>query len=89
MAWTIDLSSQAKKNLKQFDPQVARRILEFLFERVAALDDPRLIGEPLQGSKLGEYWKYRAGDYRIIAELKDDIFCVVVVRIGHRKEVYK
>jgi len=89
MAWTIELSNQAKKNLKQFDPQTAKRILSFLLERVATLDNPRNIGEALQGTKLGECWKYRVGDYRIVAELKDNVLCIVVVRIGHRREVYK
>lgn len=89
MVWTVELSNLAKKNLKQFDPQVSRRILIFLLERVACLENPRLIGEALQGSTLGEYWKYRVGDYRVIAELKNDILCVEVIRVGHRREVYK
>jgi mRNA interferase RelE/StbE len=89
MAWKIELSNQAKKNLKQFDPQTAKRILVFLFERVAMLENPRDIGEALQGTRLGECWKYRIGDYRVVAELKDSILCIVVVRIGHRREVYK
>lgn len=89
MAWTIELSNQAKKNLKQFDAQTTKRILSFLLERVATLDNPRNIGEALQGTKLGECWKYRVGDYRIVAELKDNVLCIVVVRIGHRREVYK
>jgi mRNA interferase RelE/StbE len=89
MAWVIEISNQAKKSLKQLDPQAAKRVLNFLFERVAMLDDPRAIGEPLRGAKLGEYWKYRVGDYRIIAQLKDGVLQVVVMQIGHRKEIYK
>ena len=89
MAWTIELSTQAKKNLKQFDPQTTKRILAFLFERVSMLENPRSIGEALQGTTLGDCWKYRVGDYRIVAELKDSVLCIVVVRVGHRREVYK
>lgn len=52
------------------------------------LDDPRSIGEALKGSKLGAFWKYRVGDYRIIARIEDDALRILVVRIGHRKDVY-
>lgn len=89
MTWKVELSTQARKNLKQLDPQIARRILTFLHSRVAALDDPRSIGEALKGSKLCEFWKYRVGDYRIISSIEDDTLCILVVRIGNRKEVYR
>ena len=68
---------------------VARRILSFLFDRVAKLDDPRSIGESLKGSKLGAFWKYRVGDYRIVASIEDDALRVLVVRVGNRREVYR
>ncbi len=55
MAWKVELSSLAQKNLAQLDQQIARRILSFLHERVAPLDDPRSIGEGLKGSRLGEF----------------------------------
>jgi len=71
------------------DKQVARRITSFMRERVAALDDPRSIGEALKGSKLGAFWKYRVGDWRIIASIEDGALRVLVVRIGNRKEVYR
>ena len=89
MAWSIDLDPRARHDLKQLDPQIARRINRFLFERVARLDDPRSIGEALKGSELGELWKYRVGDYRIIASIEDKIVCILVVRIGNRREVYR
>ena len=89
MAWKIELSSLAQKNLDQLDPQMARRVLSFLHERVAVLDNPRSIGEPLKGSRLGEFWKYRVGDYRIISSLEDDALRILVVKIGNRREVYK
>ena len=65
MVWKVELSSQALKALGQLDAQVARRILTFLHDRVVPLDDPRSIGETLKGSRLGEFWKYRIGDYRV------------------------
>ena len=57
--------------------------------RVATLDNPRSIGEALKGSTLGEFWKYRVGDYRIIASIDDLALCVLVVKIGNRREVYR
>ena len=89
MAWKIDVSDLARKNLKQLDPQAARRILAFLNDRVAKLADPRSIGEALRGSKLGEFWKYRVGDYRIVSSIEDKTVRIIVVRIGNRKDVYK
>ena len=89
MAWNLELSPLAQKNLSQLDKQVARRILKFLHERIAPLDDPRSIGEALKGSKLGEFWKYRVGDYRIIAKIEDGVLTIFIVRIGNRREVYR
>jgi mRNA interferase RelE/StbE len=89
MAWNIEFDPAAERELGKLDPQIARRILKFLFERVAALDDPRSIGEALKGSRLGEFWKYRVGDYRIISRIEDDEVIILVVRIGNRREVYR
>jgi mRNA interferase RelE/StbE len=58
-------------------------------ERVAVLDDPRSIGEALVGPRLGDRWKYRVGDYRIIADIQDDVLVVYVVKVGNRREVYR
>lgn len=89
MAWTIEYDAGAKRDLSQLDPQVARTILQFLHERVAALDDPRSIGQALQGSNFGHLWRYRAGDYRIVCDIQDARILVLVLRIGHRREVYR
>ena len=89
MAWRIELSARGLKNLGQLDPQTRQRVLKFLRERLAKLDDPRSIGDALQGSKLGAFWKYRVGDYRIIADIQDAAVCVLVVRVGNRREVYR
>jgi mRNA interferase RelE/StbE len=89
MAWEIELSDLARKNLSKLDPQTAKRILSFLENRLAKLDDPRSLGEALQGAKLGDFWKYRVGDYRIIADLQDMRLRIVVVAIGNRREVYR
>jgi mRNA interferase RelE/StbE len=89
MAWRVELSAQARKQLDKLDRQEARRILAFLHGRVATLADPRSIGAALKGSTLGEFWKYRAGDYRIIARIEDRIVRILVVQIGNRREVYR
>jgi mRNA interferase RelE/StbE len=89
MTWRIEFAPGARKALKDLDPTVARRILKFLSERIAPTEDPRAIGEALRGSKLGEFWKYRVGDYRIICAIEDGEFLVMVVRIGNRREVYR
>jgi mRNA interferase RelE/StbE len=89
MAWKVELSSGADRELNKLDAQHARRILKFLHERVAKLDDARSIGEALHGSRLGEFWKYRVGDYRLICKIEDDRLIVLVLRIGHRREIYR
>lgn len=89
MAWQLELSSLALKNLAQLDPQVARRILAFLHGRVATLADPRSLGAALKDSRLGEFWKYRVGDYRIVARIEDSAVRILVVQIGNRRELYR
>ena len=89
MAWLIKFDDKAKKDLAAIDKAAAKRITKFLRERVSPLDDPRSIGEALKGSKLGAFWKYRVGDYRIVASIEDGALRVLVVRVGNRREVYR
>ncbi len=85
--WTIRFERPAEKEFRKLDPQIARRILSFLHERLT--QNPRSLGEPLHGNLLSGYLKYRVGDYRIVAELHDHDLVVMVLRIGHRREVYR
>lgn len=89
MVWQIEFEDNALKELAKLDKPVARRILAFLRERVAVLDDPRSVGEALKGSRLGEFWKYRVGDYRIITVIEDDVMRILVLKVGNRREVYR
>jgi mRNA interferase RelE/StbE len=89
MAWKVELDPAAVRELDKLDPQMARRILAFLHGRVAVLDDPRSIGEALKGSKLGEFWKYRIGDYRTVSSIEDGALRILVVKIGNCREVYR
>jgi mRNA interferase RelE/StbE len=89
MAWSIKIDRKAERELDRLDPQVARRINRFLFERIAPLENPRSIGDALKGTQFGNLWKYRVGDYRIIASIEDNLVQILVVRIGNRREVYR
>jgi mRNA interferase RelE/StbE len=87
MAWKIEFDPGARRELEKLDKTVSARILHFLHGRVGTLDDPRKIGERLQGT-LRNFWKYRVGDYRVICSLKDDRMVVIAVRVGHRRHIY-
>lgn len=89
MAWTIEFDPAVEKDLSKLDSQQVKRILRFLFERVAHLEDPRSIGEALKGSRFNTLWKYRVGDYRIISSIEDNVAQILIVKIGDRKEVYR
>ncbi len=89
MAWRIEFDPAAAREFGKLDAQAGRRILKFLFERVAPSSDPRRLGEALKGSDLGDFWKYRVGDYRIIASIEDRRLLILVVRIGNRRDVYR
>ena len=86
MAWAIEYAETAKKQLRKLDRVAARRIVDFMDERVAVSDDPRGIGKALKGP-LGDLWRYRVGDYRVLCDIQDKVLTVLVLRIGNRREV--
>mgnify|MGYP001390883879 CR=1 FL=1 len=88
MAWTVDYTETARKQLRKLDKQVARHILDFLDERVSSADEPRSTGKALTGP-LGSFWRYLVGEYRIICDIQDGRLRVLVVQIGNRREVYR
>lgn len=89
MAWNIEISDQAKKDLKALDKPIRNRIINFLNERIGTASNPRALGEALQGSELGGLWKYRVGDHRLVCQIVDRTITVTVVKVGHRREVYR
>lgn len=89
MAWKIEVSPLADRELAKLGAQHSRRILKFLHERIANLDDPRSIGKAMQGPFLGDFWGYRVGDYRLICTIDDDRVVVLLLRVGHRREIYR
>jgi mRNA interferase RelE/StbE len=88
LAWDIDYSDTAKKQLNHLDRQVAKRILDFIDERVAIAENPRSLGKALHGP-FGGYWRYSVGDYRVICEILDRKISILVLKIGDRKEIYR
>jgi len=89
LVWTISYTDTARKQLRKLDKQSARRILDFMDERIAGAQNPRDTGKALTGPLLGTFWRYRIGDYRIICEIQDGKLCVLVIEIGHRSAVYR
>jgi len=86
LVWKIEMTGEAEKELARIDKSAAKRIIRYLRERVSV--DPRASGKSLRGDLSG-LWRYRVGDYRLICELFDEKVSVLVIRIGHRKDVYR
>lgn len=87
MAWKIELTREAEKALGKLGSSAARRVAKGLRE-IASLDSPRQRGEAMVGNHAG-YWRYRFGDYRVIARIEDGRMIVLVIAVGHRREVYR
>lgn len=87
MGWTVEISDVAEKQLKKLDKPMQKRILDYLDDRLENCKNPRHFGESLKANKSG-LWRYRIGDYRVICEIKEDKLVVLVLAIGHRREVY-
>ena len=89
MAWRIELTATAAKQIGKLDKSEARRITTFLRQRLGTLEDPRSMGKALSGPQLGAFWRYRVGDYRIICDIQDGALCVLVIEVGNRRAVYR
>jgi mRNA interferase RelE/StbE len=89
LAWQIEFDPEALQDLRKIDKPIQIRLVGFLRTRVSSLTNPRDIGEALSGQRLGNYWKYRVGDWRIICDIQDQKILVRVLRIGNRREVYR
>ncbi len=88
MGWTIDYSNTAREQLRKLDKSLARRIVNYMDERIATLENPRNAGKPLVGA-LGGLWRYRIGDCRVICDIQDGALRILVVRLGNRSDVYR
>ncbi len=88
MAWTIEYTETALRWLRKADQSIAKRILDFMDERIAKANDPRILGKALTGELRG-LWRYRVGDFRLICKIQDKKVSVLVLEIGHRREIYR
>jgi len=88
LAWTVEISDMAEKQLQRLDRPVQKRLLDWLDDRLEGCKNPRHFGEALRGDLSG-LWRYRVGDYRIICQLYDDRLVVLALAVGHRWEVYR
>ena len=88
MAWAIEYAETAKKQLRKLDKAAARRIADFMDERVAPSEDPRRLGKALKGP-LGDLWRYRVGDFRVFCDIQSAVLTVLILQIGNRREVYR
>lgn len=87
--WAVQLDQRAVKDLRRLGSADRARILKYLNETVATREDPRSVGKALTGGELAGLWRYRVGDYRILARLEHDRLVVYVVEIGNRREIYR
>ncbi len=88
MTWTVEFDDAAVKELRKFDRTAQRDRLKYLRERIATDEDPRRFGRALTGNLAG-LWRYRVRDYRMICNIEDDQLVVLILRVGHRKNVYQ
>ncbi len=84
--YRVEWSERAARQLEELDRQAARAIVRFMIERIQGAESPRSTGKPLRGEGL---WRYRVGDYRILCAIQDDVMIILVVEVGHRREVYR
>jgi mRNA interferase RelE/StbE len=89
LAWRIEFDEAAVRQFRKMPVRETTRIRDYLRDRIATLADPRQTGKSLNGARFGALWPYRVGEYRILCELHDDRLVVLVVEIGHRREVYR
>lgn len=87
MSWIVKFDDRAAKELRKLDKQAQSRILDYLQDRIVPASDPRQSGKALRGTLSG-LWRYRVDDYRIIARISDHDITILVLRIGHRKDIY-
>jgi mRNA interferase RelE/StbE len=85
--WKIEFDSDVEKDLRKLGKLAQKRILNFLKEKIALSSDPRIHGKALSGNLSG-LWRYRVGDYRIISKIEVNVLTVLIIKIGHRKDVY-
>lgn len=87
MTGKVEFDDRAAKELRKLDKQAQKDILRYFRERIAAIEDPRRFGKPQSSNQAG-LWRYRVQNYRMICNIEDDVLVVLVLRVGHRKDIY-
>lgn len=85
--YIVEISPQAKKQLKKIDPYASKKIVTWIDKNLVNCVDPYLQGKPLKGN-LSNHWRYRIGDYRVISQIDNNKIKIIIVSVGHRKEIY-
>ena len=88
MKYKVDSLPRAVKALEKLDKFTRRIILDWIEKNLVDCENPRAHGKPLTADRVGQ-WRYRIGDYRVIAKIEDDRLIILVIAIGHRREIYK
>jgi mRNA interferase RelE/StbE len=88
VTWKVEWDDRARKELRRLDSFVQKEILNYLRSRILIANDPRLFGQSLSANKSG-LWRYRIGNYRLVCKIEDDKLIVLVVGVGHRKDIYE
>lgn len=88
MNWKIEFDKKAKDEFFDLETAEKKRIIKFIEERLAKTENPRKLGAPLRGHLSG-LWKYRIGNYRLICQIEDSVVTILIISVGHRKDVYK
>ena len=88
MAYTVEFSKKAEKNLQKIDNYQAKLIYNWVANNLDGCKDPRAMGKPLTADLQG-YWRYEVGNYRLICDIQDNVCKVILVKVGHRREIYK
>ena len=86
--YIVEFERGAQKSLKKMDPQQARIIMSWIKKNLIGTDDPRRYGKGLVSNRSGE-WRYRIGDYRLIADIQNEKVVILILEIGHRRDLYK
>lgn len=87
MTWTVEFVDAAAKELRKLDRQIQQEILRYFRKRIATDNNPRRFGKPLTRN-LAKLWRYRVRDYRMVCSIEDQKLVVLVLRVGHRKDIY-
>lgn len=89
MTWRVEFDRAAEKALAKIGKADARRIASFIDEHLIPSEDPRSLGKPLSGSSYRDVWRFLVSDYRLLARIRDEIVTIIVLKIGHRSDVYR